>query len=230
MKKILTFILILNLFLLSNVFGQSVGGSLILGFPQNEFSENVNNSVFGGIEGQITLFTPSRSNPFTVGLNAAFLIYGIESRRVPLSTTVPDVTVDVERQNSMVNFHLLFQISPFDGQVRPYLEGVAGGAYLFTETSVEGSNNFDEFASTVNQDDFAWSYGFGGGILVSLIESSDNLPGGLFLDIKSRLMFGSEAEYLTTGDLRVDNGRLIYKTNKSSVDYLSIQVGVVVGI
>jgi hypothetical protein len=224
------FLFILLLIGSSTYFAQSVGGSLILGIPQNEFKENVNNSLFGGIEGQVTLATPGKLNPFTVGLNASFMIYGIESRRAPLSTTVPDVTVDVERTNSMVNFHLLFQICPFDGQVRPYLEGVAGGAYIWTETTVEGSNDLYEFASTVNQDDFAWSYGAGGGILVSLLEASEDIPGGLFLDLKARFMFGSEAEYLTTGDLRVIDGRLIYDTQRSGIDYLAIQIGVVAGI
>ena len=228
MKKFL-FIIIALVAFSSNLFSQTVGGSLILGFPQNEFSKNVNNEAFGGIEAQITLTTPSKSNPFTVGLNAGFLIYGIESRRVPLSTTIPDVSVDVERQNGMINFHLLFQISPFEGSVKPYFEGVAGGAYLFTETRVEGSGNVYEFASTVNQDDFAWSYGLGGGILVSLMEGNEDLPGGLFLDLKTRFMFSSEAEYLTTGDLRVENGNLIYQTKKSGIDYMSIQFGVVAG-
>ena len=230
MKKTISLLILFQFVLLTNIYSQSVGGSLILGFPQNEFSKNVNNSVFGGIEGQITLSTPNKSNPFTVGLNAGFIIYGIESRRVPLSTTIPDVSVDVERQNSMVNFHLLFQVSPFDGDIKPYLEGVAGGAYLFTETSVEGSSNIEEFASTVNQDDFAWSYGFGGGILVSLMESNEDLPGGLYLDLKTRFMFSSEAEYLTTGDLRVENGNLIYQTKNSGIDYMSIQIGVVAGL
>lgn len=230
MKKSITLLLFFQSILLTNLYSQSVGGSLILGFPQNEFSKNVNNSVFGGIEGQITLTTPDKSNPFTLGLNAGFIIYGIESRRVPLSTTIPDVTVDVERQNSMVNFHLLFQVSPFDGDIKPYLEGVAGGAYLFTETSVEGSSNIQEFASTVNQDDFAWSYGFGGGILLSLMEGNEGLPGGLYLDLKTRFMFSSEAEYLTTGDLRIENGNLIYQTKNSGIDYMSIQIGVVAGL
>ena len=228
MNKFLFIIIALVVFS-SNLLSQTLGGTSIIGFPQNEFSKNVNNEAFGGIEGQITLTTPSKENPFTVGLNLGLIIYGLESRRVPLSTTIPDIIVDVERQNSMVNFHLLFQISPFEGQVKPYLEGVAGGAYLFTETRVEGSGNIYEFASTVNQDDWAWSYGLGGGILISLMESSENLTGGLFLDLKSRFMLGSEAEYLTTGDLRVENGNLIYQTKKSSVEYFSIQIGVVAG-
>lgn len=229
MKKILYKVLLFQFVFLINVYSQTVGGGLVLGFPQNEFNKNVNNSAFGGIEGQITLTTPNKENPITVGLNAGFLIYGIESRRVPLSPTIPDVNIDVERQNSMVNFHLLFQVSPFEGEVKPYFEVVAGGAYLFTETSVEGSSNYEHYASTVNHDDFAWSYGFGGGILISLMDSNEDLPGGLFLDLKSRFMLGSEAEYLTTGDMRVENGNLIYQTKKSSVEYLSIQIGVVAG-
>ena len=228
MKKFLLLILF-GLFA-SNFYAQTVGGGLVLGLPQNEFKENVNNSAFGGIEGRVTLATPGKLNPFTVGLAGSFMIYGMESRRAPLSTTVPDVTVDVERTNSLVNLHLLFQISPFDGDVKPYLEGVAGGSYIWTETSVEGSNDFYEFASSVNQDDFAWSYGFGGGILVSILDPAEDIPGGLFLDIKARFMYGSEAEYLTTGDLRVVNDRLIYNTQKSGIDYLAIQVGVMAGL
>jgi hypothetical protein len=224
------FLIALILTLTSSIFAQSVGGSLLLGIPQNEFSENVNNSAFGGIEGQITLATPGPLNPFTVGLNAGFMIYGIENRRAPLSTTVPDVTVDVERRNSMVNFHLVFQVCPFEGQIKPYLEGVAGGAYIWTETSVEGSSDIYEFASTVNQDDFAWSYGIGGGLLISLTDELEGVPGGLYLDLKTRFMYGSEAEYLTTGDLRIVNDRLVYDTKRSSIDYLSIQIGVVAGL
>lgn len=225
MKK--TLLLLLFIMSAQLINAQSFGGSLILGLPQKEFKENVNNSAFGGIEGFFTFSTPGKFNPVTIGVAASYNIYGMESRQVPLSLTVSDVFVDVDRQNSMANFHLLCQISPFSGPIKPYIEGLAGGAYIFTETSVKGINNDRDFASSVNMDDFAWSYGYGGGLLISLMGGSDDLPGGLYLDIKSRIMSGSEAEYLTTGDLQINNGRLIYNTRKSKVDYISIQVGVV---
>jgi len=158
------------------------------------------------------------------------MTYGSESRRVPLSTTVPDVGVDVERNNSMFNFHILFQVSPFDGFIKPYFEGVAGGAYLYTETDVSGDDDFYDFASSTNQDDFAWSYGVGGGFLILLSEGTMEIPGGLSLDLKARYMFGSQAEYLTEGDIDILNGRVILNTRNSETDFLSVHLGVVAGL
>ncbi|HET55531.1 MAG TPA: hypothetical protein ENN33_09990 [Ignavibacteria bacterium] len=69
--------------------------------------------------------------PFTVGINIGYLVYGEESFKRRFSITNPDVYVDVNRTNSLANFHLLFQVSPFTGTVRPYIEGLFGGAYFF---------------------------------------------------------------------------------------------------
>ncbi len=226
MKRLLLFTIILLIPVSTNYFAQSIGGSLMLAIPQNEFKDNVDQLGYG-LQGQVTLTTPGRLNPFTVGLNVSYMIYGEEDREAPLSTTVPDVTVDVERKNSMVNFHFLAQVSPFAGQVKPYLEGLAGGSYIFTETSVKGDNQFGEFASSTNHDDFAWSLGFGGGFLIALTDVGPGMPGALSLDIKARYMYGGEAEYLTEGDIKVENGRTITTTRKSETDFLSIHVGVV---
>ena len=84
--------------------------------------------------------------PFGFGLNIGYLNYGSESRREPFNTTIPDVVVDVNRSNNLVNFHLLFQIAPPSGDVRPYAELLFGGAYLFTETSINSQGD-DEIAS-----------------------------------------------------------------------------------
>jgi hypothetical protein len=137
-----------------------------------------------------------------VGVNIGYFIYGMESRREPFSLTIPDVFVNVDRTNNLVNFHLLFQVGFPTGSVRPYVEGLFGGSYLFTETNIKSDNNFNEVASSVNFEDWAWSYGFGGGI--GILVAGDPLTniGAIYLDLKARYLFGSEAEYLKEGSVK----------------------------
>jgi hypothetical protein len=156
------------------------------------------------------------------------LNYGSESRREPFSYTIPDVFVDVDRTNNLVNFHILFQIIPATGAFRPYAEGLFGGSYIFTETSIK-SRDYDEVASSTNFDDFAWSYGAGAGFIILLTENVGEDVGSLYLDLKARYLFGSEAEYLKEGSVKVKEGTLnvTYDVSKSKTDLLQIHLGVV---
>lgn len=205
---------------------QSAGGSFILGFPQGEFKENIDRLGFG-ISGEVLFFNPSANLPFGFGLNIGYMNYGSESRQEPFSYTIPDVVVDVDRSNNLVNFHLLFQIAPPTGNIRPYAELLFGGAYLFTETNIN-SRGTEEVASSTNFDYFAWNYGVGGGLLINVYtpEQKEGNFDALFLDLKVRYLFGTEAEYLKEGSVIIQNGNVYYDVSKSKTDILSAQVGV----
>lgn len=223
MKKAL---LVLLLFGFIKLNAQTVGGSFAVGIPQGEFKDKVENIGFGlTLHG--TLFSPTNTSPVTIGLNLGFMVYGNESSSRPLSETIPDVFVNVKRTNNLANFHVLMQVSPFMGDVRPYIEGLFGGAYMYTSTKVESEySGVDVFEST-NMDAFTWSYGFGGGMLIKLKENIGSIS-TLFLDIKARYIFGTEAEYLKEGSVSISNGRAYYDVQKSKTDLLTINVGVVV--
>jgi hypothetical protein len=211
-----------------NLPGQSAGGGLMLGFPQGEFKENVDRAGFG-ISGEVLFFNPSEILRFGFGLDIGYLNYGNESRQEPFSSTIPDVVVDVDRSNNLVNFHLLFQIAPPSGSFRPYAELLFGGAYLFTETSIN-SRGTEEVASNTNFDDFAWNYGVGGGLLINLY-SPDQPEGSfeaLYLDLKVRYLLGTEAEYLKEGSVIIENGNAYYDVSRSKTDLLIAQLGVMV--
>ena len=226
MKLYLMYILILFLTFAVNVLPQSAGGGFMLGFPQGEFRDNVNRLGFG-VSGEVLFFNPSPGLPFGFGLDIGYLNYGSESRQEPFSTTIPDVIVDVNRSNNLVNFHLLFHIAPPTGNVRPYLELLFGGAYLFTETSINSTGN-EEVASNTNFDDFAWNYGVGGGLQIN-VYTPDNPEGtfeALFLDLKVRYLYGTEAEYLKEGSVTISNGDVYYDVSKSKTDLLITQLGV----
>lgn len=222
-NKISTIFLFL-LFAASANYAQTLSGSFMLGLPQGEFKKNVDKLGYG-LQVQGTLSTPGTFSPFTIGASLGYMIYGSESRKVPLSVYVPDITVDVDRSYNLANFHLLALISPLPGPIKPYIEGLVGGSYIFTTTEVKGENNNEDFASSTNFDDFAFSYGFGGGVLINLVPGLGVGP-DIYLDLKARYLLGSESEYLTEGSVEVTNGSVIYHPKKSATDLLSIHIGV----
>ncbi len=225
MKQLISLFTILILYSVS-LSAQSAGGGFMLGFPQGEFKENVDRLGFG-LSGEVLIFNPSEILPFGFGLDVGYLNYGSESRQEPFNYRIPDVVVNVDRTNNLINFHLLFQIAPPSGDVRPYAELLFGGAYLWTETSVNSQGD-EEIASNTNFDDFAWNYGVGGGLLIRLY-SPDQQEGSfqsLFLDLKVRYLLGTEAEYLKEGSVTIDNGNVYYDVTKSKTDLLITQLGV----
>jgi len=207
------------------------GADFLIGVPQGAFRDNVNRSGFG-ITGNIGL-APAGS-VFMVGVEVGFMNYGSEKRRESFSTTIPDVTVDVETENDFALGHLFLRIQPNAGLIRPYLEGAIGGNYLFTKTSIRNTGGGgEEVASSTNLDDAAFSYGGGAGVLVRLVEydtegsRGDNGPfKELLLDVRCRYLKGSEAEYLKEGSIRRVAGRVVYDVNKSETSLLTFQIGI----
>jgi hypothetical protein len=226
MKKILT---IAALFFASITLAQSFGGSLMVGYPQGEFRKNVDRIGYG-IEVHGALWSPSLERPFTIGLNVSYLVYGEVKENRPW-IGIPGVYLDLSRTNSMANLHLMMQVSPFMGTVRPYLEGLFGGAYIFTTSTVKSESSTQDIASSTNFDDFAWNYGGGVGILFKLTDQIEGID-ALYLDIKARYLFGTEAEYLTEESLQYikANGEPVFKSQKSKTDFFTFHIGVQVNL
>ncbi|MDQ7818155.1 MAG: hypothetical protein RDU14_14100 [Melioribacteraceae bacterium] len=224
MKKIF-YLFVTSILLYASVSAQTIGGSLMLGSPQGDFRTNVDRLGYG-LQVHGTLWSPSIERPFTVGFNIGYMIYGEVSERRPLSTTIPDVLVQVNRINNLANFHLMMQISPFMGTVRPYIEGLFGGAYLFTTSEVKSESTQLTFAESTNWDDFTWSYGAGAGVLLQIAKDLAEVK-NLYLDLKARYIYGTEAQYLTENDVQIIGGRVFYFPKKSKTDLLTFHIGVV---
>jgi len=225
-KRMLFLIAFLTLLSFNKSFAQAGGLNIMLGFPMGEFKEEIDRLGYG-LSGHFLFLAPTVNRPFGIGLNVGYLNYGQETRREPFSLTIPDVTVDVERSNNLVNFHVLFQLGFGSGSVRPFVEGLFGGSYIFTETTIR-SRGAEEVASSNNFDDFAWSYGAGDGLLILLSSGEEGEDfGSIFLDLKARYLFGSEAEYLKEGSVIVSGGNVTYQVTKSKTDLLTVHVGVV---
>lgn len=209
----------------SNSKAQQAAINLSLAIPQGEFGEEVDNVGFG-LGGEFLIISPKPNSPFGFGFNLGYYVYGIERRREPWSLTIPDVYLDVERTNNLFNFHVLFQVGVSRGKFRPYFEGLFGGEYLYTQTSVKGTRDLEEISSSVNFDDWAWSYGVGGGIAILLSGDPETELDAVYLDLKARYLFGSEAVYLKEGSVEVSSGQVRYYPSESKTDLLTIHAGV----
>jgi len=221
--SVLIILLLTGFFISANA--QSGGLYFSLAFPMGEFKDNLKQTGVG-LNGELFLLTPKPRLPVGLGLNFAYYVYGTEKRSEAWSPNIPDVRVDVERTNNLTNFHLVFLLSPATGRFRPYVEGLFGGSYFYTQSSVKSRNNPEPIAEDVNFDDWAWSYGVGGG-LTYLVSGDPNINNdAIFIDLKVRYLFGSEAEYLKKGSITIQNGQLIYDVSKSKTDLLSAHLGV----
>lgn len=193
-----------------------------LGLPQGEFSDHVTNPGFG-----ISLFggVGLEGTPLVVGLTGTFLVYGVERRHVPFSLTIPDVTVEVETNNNIASGHLVLRLQPPRSRVQPYLDGLLGFNYLFTETTVEDDRGSEDerIASTKNFDDAAFSYGIGAGLKIRVHQSQE---GTVRIGLGFRYLVGGSAEYLTEGAIMRSGGTLTFDTERSATDLLVPHLGV----
>ncbi len=205
------------------------GIGFLMGFPQGEFDDNVEENGYG-IGGDF-LYSPSFI-PFGIGASFGYMRYGTQTRREPFSTTIPDVEVDVKTTNNIVLAHLLFRAQLKSGPIRPYVDGLLGFNYLFTETSIEDVDDRVEVASSDNLDDGVFSYGGGGGFTAKLYSGSteDSQRFSLWLDCRVRYIVGGKAEYLKKGSIRTVGGKVAFDVIESKTDILTAQIGLTIEI
>jgi len=202
---------------------QEVGARLVLGLPSGEFGDAVDGEGFG-----IDLHYGLRAQPsltFGAGLHA--MIYGSETTTLSLPL-VEDF--DLNTSNNLAGMFLFAQWLPLTGAVQPYVEARIGINYLWTESKLEDEDwwDDDQVARETNYDDFANYWGGGGGLLIRLSEGNrfEKKP-GVFLDMKISYVNGSEAEYLTEGDITIVDDAPVYDVSESETDLTTYQLGVV---
>lgn len=189
--------------------------------PRGEFNDNVDNNGYG-VGGQFLYRLPR--SPFLVGVDAAFANYGTERRRESLSSTIPELEIQVRTTNNIGWVHALLRAQPQTGRVRPYLDGLVGLKHFYTQTSINSDFSNETLAASTNSRDTALSYGIGGGVQIHLADLTRRSQ--IVLDTKLRYLRGGEAIYLRRGSIIREGGEVILDFQRSRTDVLSLQVGV----
>ena len=200
-----------------------LGGGGILAQPVGEFADNV--GIGGG--GAFTFMqSVDRNGILSLRADVAYLIYGHEHRRIPFPTA-PRVELDLNTTNNIVNVSVGPQLMASAGPVRPYVAGQVGLTYMFTESSLDGTDNTQPFASTENYRFAHIAYIGSGGLLIPFHTKSTPVA----LDLGFHYLYNGKARYLTPGDIHEDAaGNVTYTAHHSDANLVMYRLGVRVGV
>ena len=192
--------------------------------PVGEFQSFVDLGGGAGL-GLLAYLTPERN--VALKLDGTFVVYGTDSFRAPLSPTIPFVDVDVRTTNYIASLGVGPQVYLGSGSVRPYVFGTAGFSYFATQTSVSGTHEVEDFASTTNFDDLTLALSGGGGLSVQLTHGENPVA----LDLSANYQRNGLTEYLTEGDLfELPGGGWGVDPILSETNLVSYRVGVSIGM
>ena len=241
-RLIITFLVIS--FLHSQNFSGNIG--LMGQFPQGEFKDE---GVTTGLGLDINaMYYPVKELAF--GLNLGGSVYDSSERQIPFNYYSDLITITEKTSNNIGFGHLFFRIIPFQGNIKPYVEGLFGLKNLSTTTELINENCYDnvendyddcQIAESTNASDNALSYGVGGGLEIKLfskvkftqykvdVEQSSN--GNLSFFINGRYLWGGEAQYLKKGDIEYSDPEdgpveTTFNWNESKTDLLQLTIGV----
>jgi hypothetical protein len=200
------------------------GVHLIVAQPLGEFDDYIDWG--GGIGGEF-LYAFDRQGALGLRVNMGLMIYGHETKRVPLSPSLGRIRVDVSTSNNIFVMGVGPQVMLPSGVVRPYLNGTVGLSYFFTRSSVEGSADFEPFASSTNFDDATFAWAAGGGLYIPLRRGRKN---PLSLDLGAQYHANGEARYLREGSIREDGtGEIFFDPIRSQTNLITYRLGITVG-
>jgi len=161
----------------------------------------------------------------TLGLRGdmSFLNYGHERKRVPLSSTVNRVLVDMRTTNNIAVLSAGPEAMLMRGPVRPYAYGFVGYSWFYTESSAGGDHGDRTFARSTNFQDGGLATGWGGGLRIPF--GSRNVSAAL--DVGARLTRSGVRSYLLPGDV-IDqpDGSLTFNERRTTADFWSYHLGV----
>lgn len=199
----------------------TAGAALIISQPRGAFAETTNLGV--GLSGN-ALFRLDPDAILNLRAELSFLNYGNVNQRLPLSPTLGNlIQVDLRTSNNIASFVVGPQLLGPTGTFMPYASALAGFSAFWTTSTVEGSNNQTEFASTTNSSDFAWAYGGAAGAYLRL--NSGVRP--VRLEVGMRYLRHDDVTYLTADEVRASTqqGRDAQPI-KSRVDFYTYLIGV----
>jgi hypothetical protein len=197
----------------------SIPVSLQVGLPQGEFAENVN--IAGGFGGGLLWKV---AGPLALRADLNFMIYGSETRRVPLgSGSLGLINVDVTTTNAIIGGSIGAQLGAPGPSIMPYLGGSIGFSSFTTSSSVRGSNSNDEpFASSTNSNDGTFAKVAAAGLYFPFGKGTAVFDLGL-----RHTWNGESVRYLTPGDITEDGyGNVILNPRQTRADFLTVVLGI----
>lgn len=203
----------------------AVGASFSYGRPVGDFLSYVDQGL--GFDAFFR-FNADPMGILSFRLDGGLLIYGNETFRVPLSSTIGGrILVDLTTSNNIVWMGFGPQLTSPSGVIRPYANAAAGFSYFFTESSVEGSHDNVSFARTTNYSDATFRYGFGWGLLIPFQTRTSEWA----IDLGAIYHGNGQVRYLREGGIEdFPDGSIVLHPIQSDANLLTYRLGFSIGI
>jgi hypothetical protein len=221
-----TVIIVGLMFCCDAVFAQRYQGTLdfSVAYPQGDLELEIARKPLGmGLTFGVNL----GKSPLILGVDLGILNYGRD-------TSDEFLYGDPEFDFEVIHSYNIFQGLAFlrfqlvnQGPLRPYLDGLVGINYFWTDTSIADDDLDEEVTIKVNHDDAAFTYGIGAGVMYKLGKQKRNRVKReeFFVDLRFRYIFGGKLEYLTKGSILVDEEEVTYFVSESRSDLYTFQIG-----
>ena len=188
-------------------------------FPVNEYQDFDDEVGYGG-NLEFFFMTPSKPRPIGIGFSLSYLGQGLYFYNDPCDC---ETYVGDNRANNFVSLNMILQVAPTGGAVRPYLETIFGGSYIYSNTDIITP---DYYSVHLFVDDWAWTYGVGGGFKFLLGNDEDNPGNSFYLDLKGRYIMSSDVDLLNRNNLRYANGRFYNYVEETQINFVAVQIGI----
>lgn len=216
-KILITLIILMSA---AYLFGQpSASFYFTTAIPVNDYRLLDSEEGYGG-NLEIFFISPSKQKPLGMGISLSYFGQGLYFYEDPCNC---ETYLGDNRANNFTNLHLVFQLAPTGGTVRPYLETLFGGSYIFSNSQII---TLDYTPVNLFIDDWAWSYGVGGGFKF-LLGADDNDGGSLYLDLKGRYLMSSDVSLLDRNSIRYANNSFYYSLNETQINFVAVQIGLI---
>jgi hypothetical protein len=203
---------------------RSAFGISLLGLkPRGDFADNVD--AAGGIGGYY-LFSLDPDGVIALRADVGYMVYGSEHYRTPLGTgPLGLITVDVNTTNNIALGGLGIQLMTPSRSIRPYATANAGFSYFFTESSVEGTDNSEAFASTTNYDDGGFAWSAGGGLLIPVAKGGRTVVN---IDLGVRYLDNGKRDYLRSDGITFEDGDVVLHPVRTEAKGVQFSLGVAI--
>jgi opacity protein-like surface antigen len=191
------------------------GASGVLGLPRGAFDRDAGEAY--GLAGYMT-WGP-KHGALRLRVEAGAEIYGSQTRRVPVSSTLNRITAEQTTDNWIGSLTAGPELTLGRGPVAPYLHAFGGASYFATTSEARLGYDPLPFVSATNHEDTTVTWGGEAGLRFALGRA-------LALDVGARYTGHGEVTYLAEGDLRDVPGGVAFATRRSEPRVLEVRVGV----
>lgn len=185
--------------------------------PVHEFRQFVNNG-WGGTGH--AAFKLDRAGVLALRADAGLLNYGRETKDVGFVRGYGDL--ELETRNDIFWAGIGPQLMVPSGPFRPYVNAQIGGSFFTTSSTLREERFLDEdreLDSVTEQSDGTWSWGGGGGVLLTVGR-------GISIDLGARFHRNGRVTYLREGGIRdLPDGSVELDRIRSAADLWTYQIG-----